>query len=61
MLTLALAIAANTVLFTGVNAVLLSPLPYDQPDQLVRVYTQFPKQDLLKFSFSSPEYFDPHP
>jgi putative ABC transport system permease protein len=58
VLTLALAIAANTVIFTGVNAVLLAPLPYAQPDQLVRVYTQFPRQNLLKFAFSPPEYFD---
>jgi putative ABC transport system permease protein len=58
VLTLALAIAANTVIFTGVNAVLLQPLPYAQPDQLVRVYTQFPRQNLAKFYFSTPEYFD---
>jgi putative ABC transport system permease protein len=58
VLTLALAIAANTVVFTGVNAVLLQPLPYQQPDQLVRLYTQFPTMDLPKFYFSEPEYFD---
>jgi putative ABC transport system permease protein len=58
VLTLALAIAANTVIFTGVNAVLLQPLPYAQPDQLVRVYTQFPRQNLDKFYFSTAEYFD---
>lgn len=58
VITLALAIAANTVIFTGVNAVLLQPLPYAQPDQLVRVYTQFPRQELDKFYFSAPEYFD---
>src|ERR1700691_3181933 len=56
--TLALAIAANTVVFTGVDAVLLQPLPYTQPDQLARVYSEFPKQDLRKFYLSDPEYFD---
>jgi putative ABC transport system permease protein len=56
--TLAIAIAANTVVFTGVNAVLLRPLPYAEPDQLVRVYSQFPRQDLFKFWLSTPEYFD---
>jgi putative ABC transport system permease protein len=58
VLTLALAIAANTVVFTGVNAVLLQPLPYEQPDRLVRVYTEFPRQQLTKFYLSAPEYFD---
>lgn len=36
--TLALGIGASTVVFTVIQGVLLAPLPYHQPDELVRVY-----------------------
>jgi predicted permease len=61
VLCLMLGIGATTGIFTVVNAVLLQPLPYQHPEQLIRVYTEFPtfpNGGLHRFWTSGPEFLD---
>ena len=58
IVTLAVGIGANSAIFSVLNSVLLRPLPYRQPGQLVRVYSEFPTMQLQKFWLSPPELLD---
>jgi putative ABC transport system permease protein len=58
VLTLALGNGAVTALFTIADTVLLKPLPYTEPDRLVRVFGATPAQGEERDSTSMPDYLD---
>jgi len=55
-LALALGIGANTAIFTVVNAVLVQPLPFHEPERLVRVWRSSAEEDRTALSF--PDFAD---
>ncbi|MDP1570504.1 MAG: ABC transporter permease [Vicinamibacterales bacterium] len=58
VLTLAVCLAANAAIFAVVNAVLLRPLPFPEPDRLVMMFNAYPGVGAVRGSNGVPDYFD---
>ncbi len=56
--TFGLAVGVNTTIFSVVSAVLLKPLPYPHPEQLVSVGTQYRSYGQDRSSLSTPELLE---
>src|SRR5688572_1958496 len=56
--TLALCLAANIAIFAIVDGVLFKPLPFPEPQQLVRIYNAYPGAGVENADNGVPDYLD---
>ena len=58
ILTLALGIGANSAIFSAVNAILLRPLPYKDPDRLVTLWEKRPAEGVMDNVVAPADFVD---
>ena len=55
--TIGIGIGANTAIFSVINGILLKPLPYPDPGQLVSVWQEAPGINIKDLNLSPSDYF----
>jgi putative ABC transport system permease protein len=58
VITVALGVGANTAIFSAVNAILLRPLPYHEPETIVQVWETNEQRGYSRASASLPNFID---
>ena len=58
LLTLALCVGANVVIFAVVDSILIRPLPFPEPDRLVTTINAYPKAGVPRSGSSLANYYD---
>ncbi len=58
VLTLGLCLGANLTIFAVIDAVLLKPLPFPEPDRLVTLFNTYPKAGVDRDGGSLPNYYE---
>lgn len=57
-ITLAIGIGATVTIFSAIDVWMFRPLPFEQPDRLVHVFSQVPARDGAPFAHSLPDFLD---
>jgi predicted permease len=58
LVTLAVCVGANLMIFAVVDSILLRPLPFPAPDRLVTVFNTYPKAGVLRDGSSTTNYYE---
>ena len=58
LVTLAVCLAANVAIYSVVHAVLLEPLPFERPEQLVHVYNSYPRAGATRGGTGAVDFFE---